>query len=228
MKLGLTLKNKVGGSPWTPDSIDNLIHWYKHDTGISTESGAAPSDGDTIARWIDSKGTNHAVAEESNSVWSQSERAIKTNTNAGGLNISTLNLTTFSVYCRIKFVDAIGTNDRWLLEAENSTTNFIRMNNATSIRCKIGGGNVTFTVPTLNTGQYYNIGIERHAVTGTLTTRCFIDGVESSSGAQNGTVTWVLDKLSMGKLDFFKTLIVSSRHLSSDERSELNTYLDNI
>jgi len=228
MKLGLSIKNKVGGSSWTPDSISSLIHWYKHETGITTAAGQEPSNGDVIARWLDSKGDNNAAAEESNSTWNSTEKAIITSTNAGGLDLTPLNLTTFSVYCRIKFVDAIGTNDRWLLEAENASTNFMRMNNATSVRAKVGGTGVTYTVPTVSPGRYYNIGIERHTVSGTGTTKVFVDGTESSTGALNGTSTWVLDKLSMGKEDFFKTLIVCDGALTSDERAELNTYLDNI
>ena len=58
MKLGLNIKNNVGGS-WTPANISSLLHWYRYDTGITKDAE------DDITAWNDQKGSNNLTADGS-------------------------------------------------------------------------------------------------------------------------------------------------------------------
>ena len=225
--LGLGNSLAKGGvtSEFSPSNISSLIHWYKHSEGIEEADGSFPEDGEQITAWRDQKGSEDITSGTGTfMVWNDTEKALTANgdtkklTTSGDVTISG----GFSMYVRIKFV-AISSGDVFVQDKDDVGM-FFRVNSSTAIKMKIAGTALTWNGDTINTGQYYNIGVERN---GSDEVRTYVDGAEYGSAVSN-SADFVWDAIKGGQADFFKTAIICNSELSSGDRAGLNTYLNNI
>jgi hypothetical protein len=206
--------------------LPNIEHWFKYNTGITFDSG----DNNKVSQWTDQINTKHWVASADEPVYDAASGALKFNGTAKVM-ITTDGTSAdieldgdFAVYVRIKFATTPNTADVFFKDT-SSSNNFLRANSATVIRAKITSGALNWTVGTMGTSAYHNIGIER---SGTAV-RVYLDGTESETGAITASNTWNIDTLKGGNSDFFKTLIiVKGSALSDVTRPALNTYLNSL
>ena len=181
----------------TPADLPGIAHWYQHNTGLEESDESFPEDGEQITKWADQVGTEHFIGESN----------LPTYTEASG----TLNFGGSSKVLTI----ASGTGS-------DTTNEFFRAQSATVIRAKLSSTSNNWTVGTMGTSAFHNIGIER---TGD-DVRVYLDGTESSTGAVTAGNTWSIDTLKGGQADEFSTLIiVKGQALSTGNRAELQTYL---
>jgi len=207
--------------------LPNIEHWFKHNTGI-THNGGSPDWKAT--QWNDQIGTKHWLASANHPVYDGTTGTLKFN-GAAKVMITTGGTTSdieldgdFAVYCRIKFASTPNSTDI-LFKDSDVTNQFLRVNDATTIRAKMQSSSLDWTVGTMGTSAYYNIGIERSG----SNVRVYLDGTESSTGALSNSNTWDIDTLKGGASDFFSTMvIVKGAALSSSHRSSLNTYLNTL
>jgi hypothetical protein len=161
---------------FTPSSIDNLVLWYKVNTGITADADASGSavshstdagnmaDGDQIARWNDQSGNgNHAVQATADDKphWETDAAdlgGLKFD-NTADMTFSTVTIganTNFSIVMRLKPI-TFSTD----VLISDGASDFLRFNNSNAnFRSKIGGaGNNDFndTSNTISTSVYSTI-----------------------------------------------------------------------
>ena len=223
--LGSSLATSGVTSEFSPSNISSLIHWYKHSEGIEEADGSFPEDGEQITAWRDQKGSEDVTSGEGTFMtWNDTEEALVANGDTKKLRTSgdvTLS-GRWSMYVRIKFV-AVSSGDVFVQDTDDAGM-FFRINSATTVKMKIGGAALAWDGGTINTGQYYNIGVERN---GSNEIRAYVDGAEYGSAVSNSS-DFVWDTIKGGFNDFFKTAIICNSELISGDRAALNTYLNNI
>jgi len=218
----------VLGEFLTPADLSGIIHWWKHNTGLEESDESAPEDGEYVTKWTDQIGSEHFVGTSTLPTYTSATGTLNFDANAF-LTIASgtsANITLdgdFAVYVRIKFGQTPNTSDVFYKDTD-SGNHFLRANSATLLRAKMGGGSLNFTVPTMGTSAFYNIGMER--VDDVV--HCYLDGTESSTGGLGPGVSadWLIDTLKGSKLDEISTMIiVKGSNLSTSDRAALQTYL---
>lgn len=233
MKLGnrLNIRTSKVGSEWTPDSLPNLVAWYKFDTGITNVSGAAISDGDNVGNWRDQSGNdNHLTAPNNYFVYEAGTgSAVSANGSNDKFHMTTqLNLEGFSLYMRV-LVSAQdgGSTDLLFLDKDTSSTDFFRIQSATEVRTKISAASaIKWTTSTLDTTVFSNYGFERD---GSNDVRAYIDGAALTAS----TAIWTdglldLDAIGTNFDGKIKEVIITSSSLSSADRTNLQAHLGNL
>ena len=227
--LGLGNSIITGGAleeAFTPAALTGITHWWRSDVGVEESDESAPEDGEQITKWRDQIGTEHATAGEDWPTWVASEEALTFGGTDKVLVLPSGDISLsgdFSIWIRVKFV-GITNADKFIIDSSNGNM-FWRITNTTTSRVKVAagsGGNNDFTVSTLGTSAYYNIGIER--ASGSM--RLYLGNTESSTGAISNTTTITFDRIKGCLSDYFKTLIVCTNALSTAERANMNTWLD--
>tara|TARA_R100000315_G_C5186448_1_gene108463 strand:+ start:139 stop:849 length:711 start_codon:yes stop_codon:yes gene_type:complete len=233
MRLALTNSiNRYAGGAWTPNKLSSLLHWYRKDTDILESDGSRAEDGDDITQWSDQKGSNHLTAsnnfyqfdEDSGGVSSEDSSNDKLNfTNQ--LNFSGQ----FSMYMRVKLSTISGSStDLFFYDADTSSQDFFRVQSTSEFRGKIDNSLKIGFSTTVETGTYYNIGIERD---GTNRVSFFLNGASqtqiTTTGYETGVVSGTLDIDAVGgNLDgIIKEIVIVNAALSTSDRTKLNNYL---
>ena len=226
--MRLAIKNTLAPQTthFTPTLLANLEHWYKYNTNVLESDSSAADDEDGVTQWSDSKGTNHLVSEEDNPVWVGSDNSIFfADENKDMLTTSEITLDgDFAVYIRIKFGTTINSNDV-LTNKDGVNVQFFRVQNSGAFKAKMGGGALDWTIgATIGTSAYHNIGIER---TGTAV-RTYLDGTESSTTNVTSSGNMLINRLKGGlNANVTQLIIVKGASLTTFERADLNTYLNN-
>lgn len=108
-----------------------------------------------------------------------------------------------------------------LVGRAGSATRYVRVDTSTSIRVYIGGATADYTVPTMSTGTWYHLLITRAATSNS--TRVFLNGTESSTGAQTQSGAMDLDAIGRTSLAFGDGRISQVRIYNSDESANVAT-----
>ena len=207
--------------------LPNIEHWFKHNEGIQHNAGSPDY---KVTRWDDQISSKHWLASANHPVYDTGSGTLKFN-GSSKVMITTDGTSAdieldgdFAVYLRIRFATTPNNTDILFKDASVSNA-FFRANSDSVFRAKITSASLDWTVPTMGTSAYYNIGIERSG----SDVRLYLDGTESESGALTNSNAWQIDTLKGGNSDLFSTLIiVKGSALSADNRSALNTYLDSL
>jgi len=224
--LGSSLVTSGAPSEFTPAALSGIMHWWRSDVGVEESDESAPEDGEQITKWRDQVGTEHATAEENNPTWNSTESALFFGGASKLLTLPSGDISLsgdFSIWVRVKFV-AISNADKFIIDSSDGNM-FWRITNSTTSRVKTAagsGGNNDYTVSTLGTSSYYNIGIER--ASGSM--KLYVGNTESSTSAISNTTEITFDQIKGSTSDYFKTLIVCNSALSTSERTDLNIWLD--
>ena len=220
----------IGGSVLggfaTPADLPDIAHWWQHDTGLEESDESFPEDGENVTKWTDQIGVEHFVDTDELPTYTSATGTLSFDANAfltiaSGTSADITLDGDFAVYARIKFGQTPNVSDVFYSDTDSSN-NFLRANSATVLRAKITSGSLNFTVGTIGTSAFHNIGIER--VSGVV--HAYLDGTESSTGGIANTENWLIDTLKGCKNDQFSTMIiVKGSNLSTDDRAALQTYL---
>jgi len=222
----LTSGGVLSGGFSTPADLTDIIHWWRSDAGVEESDESAPEDEEQITKWRDQVGTEHATASSNFPYWDATEEALVFNGGSKLLELPSGDVSLsgdFSIWVRLKFT-AITNADKFIIDSSNSNM-FWRITNSTTSRVKTqagSSGNNDYTLSTLNTSTYYNIGIQRSG----SNMRLYVGTSESSTGAITNETTLTFDQIKGSNDDYFKTLIVCTSALSTQEISDLNTWLD--
>ena len=211
----------------TPADLPGIAHWYQHNTGLEESDESFPEDGEQVTKWTDQIGTEHFIGESNLPTYTEASGTLnfggssKILTIASGTGSDITFDGDFAIYVRVKFASTPNSSDIFLKDTD-TTNEFLRAQSATVIRAKLSSTSNNWTVGTMGTSAFHNIGIER---TGD-DVRVYLDGTESSTGAVTAGNTWSIDTLKGGQADEFSTLIiVKGQALSTGNRAELQTYL---
>jgi hypothetical protein len=228
MKLGLNIKNNVGGS-WTPANISSLLHWYRFDTGITRDEE------DDITAWNDQKGTNRLTADGSGGGSpTYASGAVFFNGVGDILTFGApLDLGTFSIYTRMELSDFSGD-----FIFEETPNEFLKVQSSTEVRLRIDGGSRHDAASgiSLSADTKFNIGFERENTADTTDDQLFLfidNASKSIAGSGGGTqvITDLLEISTLGKPASdckFYEIIICNNSLTTSDRSNLNAYLNNI
>jgi len=211
----------------TPADLNGIEHWFKHNTGITHNAGSPDF---KVTQWDDQINSKHWLASVNNPLYDPTTGTIyasggsKVMITTGGTGSDISLDGDFAVYVRIKFVAVNNLLDLFFKDTEQDD-HFMRIQNSTTIRAKINSGNMEYTIPTLGTSAFYNIGIERIGTD----VNVYVDGTVSSTGAITNSETWLIDTLKAGQQDYFSTMIiVKGSGLSTADRASLETYIANL
>ena len=232
----LGLGNSVSASQypggWTPASISGLVGWYRFNTGLQKSGGAFPSDSDGVTQWDDASGQgNNATKTSALSNYDATLKAPLFGGSADSLLIPQLELEEFAIYVRIRFSDSTINNTDVLIQDDDTSNNFWRIQNTTSIRIKVGGSSATnYTLhssTTLAANTYYIMGLERQTDGEVFS---YLDGTANGSSqtiAFGGSPSrnFLLDEIKGGNNAFVSEVIIANKSLSDGDRSELNTWM---
>jgi len=229
----LGLGNSVSASQYLggfsdPTSLSGLQIWLKNDTGITTASSAAASDGDKVYGWADASGNeNDASASSQRFEYIASEGGILSTPALGNsiLNLPQLTFSDFSIFMKIKFSSiSSGASDIFALDKDN-TVNFFRIQNATQIKAKVNYSSATsWTTSTISVDTYYNINVTRTGSSGSV----YIDGVQQDDTKNVNSNTFYVDRIGSVFNGVIKNFIVYDRLLTDDERADVNTFMAGI
>ena len=233
MRLALTNSiNRYAGGAWTPNKLSSLLHWYRNDIDILESDGSRAEDGDDITQWSDQKGTNHLTAPnnfyqfDGNSGGVSSEDSSNDKLHfTNQINFSGQ----FSMYIKVKFSTfSSGATDLFFYDKDTSSEDFFRVQSTSELRGKINNSLKIGFSTTVETGTYFNIGIERD---GTNRVSSFLNGAQqtqiTTSGYETGVVSGTLDIDAVGgNLDgIIKEIVIVNAALSTSDRTKLNNYL---
>lgn len=225
--LGLSINNTVSGD-WTPAKLSGLQFWFRKGVGITTEDDVTAEDGDAVYGWADQSGNNkHATGAASRFSYNAASGGVEGGGN-NKLDITQIDFTgQFAFWVRLKF-DTIssGANDIMFNDGTSAPNDdFFRLQTATQLRAKIGGGSaMNYTCSSISTGVYTNLGFERD---GSDDCRAYI-GTTAQGSAVNNTNDFNLDRV-LGAFDgICLEIVVTNTVLSTADRSSLHTYLTNI
>ena len=136
------------------------------------------------------------------------------------------------MYMRIKFSTfSGGATDLFFYDKDSSSQAFFRVQSTSEIRGKINNSTKIGFSTTIETGTYYNIGVERD---GSNRVVVYLNGTGltqiTTSGYEAGVVSGTLDIDAIGgSLDgIIKEVVITNEALSTSERSKLQAYLANI
>ncbi len=236
MKLGLGLNIKTTGSPFTPANLGGLQAWFQNDTDILESDSSRAEDGENVTQWSDQSGNdNHLTAPDNYFQFDAASGGVE----SADASNDKLHLTNqlnfsgqFSMYMRIKFSTfSTGATDLFFYDKDTSSQDFFRVQSTEEIRGKINNSAKIGFGTTIETGTYYNIGVERD---GTNRVTVFLNGTGltqiTTTGYEAGTVSGTLDIDAIGgSLDgIIKEIVITNEALSTSNRSKLQAYLANI
>ena len=237
MKLGLGLNiNSAVSGDWTPAKLSNLQAWFKNDTDILEGASDPVEDNDNVVQWSDQSGNNnHLTAPNNYFIYDAASGGVESSdTNNHKLHL-TSQLTLdgeFSMYMRIKFSTfSGGATDLFFYDKDSSSEDFFRIQSTSEIRGKINNSAKIGFGTTVETGTYYNIGVER-ASDNRVSVFLNNSGLTqiTTSGYEAGAVSGDLDIDAIGgSLDgIIKEVVITDGALSATDRSNLQAYLANI
>lgn len=236
MKLGLGLNIKTTGSPFTPANLGGLQAWFRKDTDILESDGTRAENGDNVTQWSDQSGNdNHLTAPDNFFTFNEDSGGVE----SGDAENDKLHLSSqlnfsgqFSMYMRIKFSTfSTGATDLFFYDKDTSSQDFFRVQSTSEIRGKINNSQKIGFSTTIETGEYYNIGVERD---GTNRVTVYLGGTGltqiTTTGYEAGVVSGTLDIDAIGgSLDgIIKEVVITNEALSTSNRSKLQAYLANI
>ena len=223
----ITANQYPGG--WAPTNLGSkLIHWYKFNTGITTAT-VSSTDG-LITQWTDQKGSNNLAPEVTNDGTKMpilhTDNSVRFSGSGDVLVFgSALTLGKFAIYGRFR---TDGFNDRFLQQSDGSE--FIKFQSTTEFRIKpdprhdmaISGD------ANLANDTKFTAGFERNASGDIFVSANSLASTTSANTAISNTVDiQEVSPANAGAFDVFE-FIICNDGLSSDERTELNAYLDAI
>ena len=223
----ITANQYPGG--WAPTNLGSkLIHWYKFNTGITTAT-VSGTDG-LITQWADQKGSNNLAPEVTNDGTKMpilhTDNSVRFSGSGDVLVFgSALTLGKFAIYGRFR---TDGFNDRFLQQSDGSE--FIKFQSTTEFRIKpdprhdmaISGD------ANLANDTKFTAGFERNASGDIFVSANSLASTTSANTAISNTVDiQEVSPANAGAFDVFE-FIICNDGLSSDERTELNAYLDAI
>jgi len=235
LSLSVNSVSKFSKPVFNPKAIPGIIHWWKWNEGIQDGEGDFPDDNEGVWKWIDAVGSATVLIDDAGlrPVYNLSEKSVDFNgafrllqiQDDGEIELQT-GLDGFALYFRIKYGIAPDGTDNFV-KASDSDNFFIRAQDATTVRVKSGtagsGGRYDFTVPTIGTSKYYNIGIELDAEGGL---HCYVDGVESTTGElEYADSSFTFDILKGGRNDNFRTGLIFESSLNDRDRRDLQDWL---
>tara|TARA_R110002012_G_scaffold6578_2_gene31299 strand:+ start:10047 stop:10760 length:714 start_codon:yes stop_codon:yes gene_type:complete len=224
----------IGG--WNPSRLQSLLMWFRFNHGIVLDG-----EGDVI-KWTNQHNISRThgdvhVEQDGGALTSPIQNAdgsIEFDHTANSLRFKSggsnteLNLGAFSMYWRIKFkvTDTISSEDL----AEKDGNNFFKIVSPTATRTKVGGTRADWTHSEIQEGTKITVGFERNS-SGTM--QSYVDGVAGEVDEEEGNVDigTTLDLTQFGKPvnnSFWYTVVICNNALTTDERSLLNSYLDNL
>ena len=231
--LGNSISSNQYPGGWTPASISGLVGWYRFNTGLQKSGGAFPSDGDGVTQWDDASGQgNNATKSSDLSNYNATHKGPDFQGASDSLLIPQLELEEFAIYVRIRFTDSTINNNDILIQDDDTSGNFFRVQGTTSVRVKIGNSaakNYTFhSSTTLVANTYYILGLERQT-----------DGEVFSylNGTANGasqTVAFggdpsrnlLLDELKGGNNAIVSEVVIANESLSDVDRTGLTAWMN--
>tara|TARA_R100000808_G_C2143379_1_gene151169 strand:+ start:1624 stop:2406 length:783 start_codon:yes stop_codon:yes gene_type:complete len=245
LKQGLFSKDNPTSTNWTPLELltgtDGGSYWWSSAYGIGNDAGDGITHGTAIGTWIPHKHIDNATSRvfidqsttgndfllDRGYVWSEDSENSKFSlfdTIGGSAAEFSLNGDFFICY-RIRFSTLNTGSDALWQDISGTSSNFARIQDADTIRIKIGGGsNRNFDFEgEIATDSWVNIEIWRDGVA----LNASIDGQEIDPITDTGTVT--LDRIfaiSDGHLSDF--LILKGQLPKSGERVKLRNYLNNL
>ena len=237
MKLGLTnsLSRYFNGA-WSPNNLSGLQAWFQKETAILESDGSSAEDGENVTQWADQSGNNnHLTAPDNYFTFNEDSGGVE----SGDAENDKLHLTSqinfsgqFSMYLRVKFSTfSSGATDLFFYDKDSSSQDFFRVQSTSEIRGKINNSAKIGFSTTIETGTYYNIGVERD---GTNRVVVYLNGSGltqiTTSGYEAGVVSGTLDIDAIGgSLDgVIKEVVITNSALSSSDRSNLQTYLNKL
>ena len=236
MKFGLSNTIRQYGGVWTPDNLSGLQAWFQKDTDILESDGSRAEDGENVTQWSDQSGNNNHLTSPNNYfTFNEASGGVESaDTENDKLHLtSQLNFSgQFSMYMRIKFSTFSGSaTDLFFYDKDTSSQDFWRVQSTSEIRGKINNSAKIGYSTTIETGTYYNIGVERD---GTNRVVVYLNGSGltqiTTTGYEAGVVSGTLDIDAIGgSLDgIIKEVVITNSSLSSSDRSNLQAYLNNI
>ena len=233
----LGLGNSVSASQypsggWTPANISGLVGWYRFNTGLQKSGGAFPSDGDGVTQWDDASGQgNHGTKTSALSNYNATLKSPEFGGASDSLLIPQLDLEEFAIYVRIRFTDSTINNGDILIQDDDTTGNFFRIQTTTSVRVKIGNSaakNYTLhSSTTLVANTYYILGLERQTDGEVFS---YLDGTANGSSqtiAFGGSPSrnLLLDEIKGGNNAIVSEVVIANNSLSDGDRAELTTWM---
>ena len=236
MKLGLGLNIKTTGSTFTPANLGGLQAWFRNATGILEGAEDPAEDGDNVTQWTDQGGNdNHLTAPDNYFTFNEDSGGVESgDAENDKLHLSSqINFTgQFSMYMRVKFSTfSSGATDLFFYDKDSSSQDFFRVQSTSEIRGKINNSAKIGFSTTVETGTYYNIGVERD---GSNRVTVYLNGTGltqiTTTGYEAGVVSGTLDIDAIGgSLDgIIKEVVITNEALSTGNRSKLQAYLANI
>jgi len=238
--VNMLSSSKPSSSDWTPANISSLIAWYKFDEGISTYFVGGSANNHVVSEWRDKSGSNNHLTDTSTPAQTasyntthpkqdQTSKRVIFDHGGDSLRLTTsLDLGSFSVTMRI-FPDGTWSDFIW---EDASGNNFLKIQTAEQARVKIDGSRHDFNLPEeLSDDEIFNISWERNQE-GVI--QIYIDGVAGTqSGTGDGTedITELLTIEKIGEpMNAMEVaeIVICNNALSSRDRDNLQTYLDNI
>jgi len=224
--------NQYPGGGWTPAIISGLVGWYRFNTGLQKSGGAFPSDGDAITQWDDASGQdNNATKSSDLSNYNATLKAPEFAGSADSLQIPQLELEEFAIYVRIRFTDSTISNQDVLINDDDTTNNFWRVQSTSGIRIKIGGSSATnYTLhssTTLVANTYYTMGLERQTDGEVFS---YLDGTANGSSqtiafGDSPSRNFLIDNIKGGNNAIVSEVIIVNESLSDVDRAELTTWM---
>ncbi|QDP49337.1 MAG: hypothetical protein GOVbin2669_6 [Prokaryotic dsDNA virus sp.] len=236
MKFALSNTIRQYGGVWTPANLSGLQAWFQNDTDILESDTTRAENGDNVTQWSDQSGNNnHLTAPDNYFTFNEASGGVE----SGDAENDKLHLTSqlnfsgqFSMYVRIKFSTfSTGATDLFFYDKDTSSQDFFRIQSTSEIRGKIDNSAKIGFGTTIETGTYYNIGVERD---GTNRVTVYLNGSGltqiTTTGYEAGVVSGTLDIDAIGgSLDgIIKEVVITNTALSSSDRSNLQAYLNNI
>lgn len=232
----LGLGNSISASQypggWTPADISGLVGWYRFNTGLQKSGGAFPSDGDGITQWDDASGQGNNATKSSNvSNYNATLKAPEFAGSSDSLQIPQLTLHEFSVYIRIRFTDSTIASSDVLVEDDDTSNNFWRVQNTSTIRIKVGGSSqVNYTLhssTTLVADTYYIMGLERQTDGEVFS---YLDGAANGASqtiafGSSPSRDFLIDNIKGGNNAIVSEVIIANESLSDGDRAELTTWM---
>lgn len=220
----------LGG--WLPSDISGLVGWYRFNTGLQKSGGAFPSNGDGITQWDDASGQGNNATKSSNlATYNSTLKAPEFIGGSDSLLIPQLDLGEFSVYIRIRFTDSTINTGDILVQDDDESGNFFRVQDTNTLRTKIAGSaamNYTLhSSTTLVANTYYTFGLERQADGEVFS---YLNGTANGASqtvafAGDPSKNFLIDNIKGGNNAVVSEVIITNESLSDGDRVELDKWM---